>query len=71
MTDRINGILVVLEEDIRSDETEPILNALRCIRGVLRVEPNVADAEAYIAESRARTELVKELHAVLMKFARV
>lgn len=65
MTDRINSFLVVLDHDIRDDDIEPILNALRMVRHVLSVEPHVASFEDHVAESRARHELgMKALNAV-------
>lgn len=33
MTDRINGFWVALEKDTRIDDAEPILNAVRLLRG--------------------------------------
>ena len=41
MTDRYNFLVVVLEENIRDDDAETILNAIRMVKGVLSVEGNV------------------------------
>ena len=65
MTDRINSFIVVLESDIRDDDAQPTIDAIRQIRGVLSVEPNVSDAMAFIAESRARRELGTKIWKVL------
>ena len=54
MTDRLNAITVVLDHDIRDDDAEPLLNAIRMLRGVLEVTPHVADYASHVAESRAR-----------------
>lgn len=51
MTDRHAGYVVTLAADIREDQAEEILTALRMVKGVLAVEPVVADA---LAESIAR-----------------
>ncbi len=56
MTDRYNGFFVTLEADVRSDDAEPILNAIRQIRGVLDVRPNVRSIEQYVVEQRVRRE---------------
>lgn len=55
MTDRHSAYLVTLAEDLREDEAESIMNALRHIKGVLAVEPAPADGlSVAIARSRER-----------------
>lgn len=34
MTDRVKGLTVIFEQDIRDDDCEYITNAIRMIRGV-------------------------------------
>jgi hypothetical protein len=65
VTDRLNGFYVVLERDIRTDDVEPLLDAVRCLRGVLSVRPNVANWESQVAEDRAKRELVTKIYEVL------
>ncbi len=65
MTDRIHSITVVLEENIRVDDAERILDALRMVKGVISADGNIADSESYMAESRARTELGAKLFEVV------
>lgn len=57
MTDRVNQLVVVLEEDIRVDDVEPLLNAIRQLRGVISVEANVVGTADYAASVRAKYEL--------------
>ncbi|MCP9947236.1 hypothetical protein [Actinomadura madurae] len=53
MTERHSGYLVALDHDIREDDAEAILNAIRMIKGVQSVQPVPAGAyEASIAEQR-------------------
>ena len=52
MTDRHAGYIVTLADDIRADDAEAIVNALRMVKGVLSVEPVVSDASLHIAERR-------------------
>ena len=52
MTDRYSSLTVVLERDIRDDDAEPLIAAIRQLRGVLRVVPKVADA-GEVARQRA------------------
>lgn len=65
MTDRHSGYLVVLKRDIREDDSEALLNAIRLIRGVERVQPIESDPMQQIAETRVRVELQKKLWSVL------
>lgn len=65
MTDRHAAYLVTLDTDIREDDAEAVITALRMVRGVLKVKPVPADANLAIAEDRARAELVRKLSDVL------
>lgn len=65
MTDRIHSLTVVLESTIREDDAEAIIQAIKMVKGVLSVSSNVADAESYMAEERARQELGERLMEVL------
>ena len=67
MTDRYNALVVVLERDIRSDDAEDIISALRMVKGVSSVTPNVSSLQDHIARARARTELAEKLWAVLQE----
>lgn len=55
MTDRVQSFLVALERDIRIDDAEPIRQALVQIRGVVGVEPVLADSESQTSDLRMRT----------------
>ncbi len=61
MTDRINALTVVLAEDMRDDDCEYVINAIRMIRHVLAVEPHVTDHNSYVAEMRVRAEWRKRM----------
>lgn len=65
MTDRHAGYLVVLAEDVREDDAEPVLNALRMVRGVAAVTPVEASHELQIAQLRTRRGLAAKLHAAI------
>ena len=65
MTDRYNGLFVILDHDIREDDAEPIISAIKQIRGVSDVRGHVAEVDVMIAEDRARRGLVKKLWEVL------
>lgn len=65
MTDRIKGLVVTLERDIREDDVEPIIDAIGQLRGVLSVVPDVVDVQDHMARERIRTELRAKLYAAL------
>lgn len=67
MTDRYNALTVVLERDIRDDDAEVIINAIKAIRGVLDVHGNVSDVESFVAQSRAKSEVIQELYTLIGK----
>jgi len=53
MTDHTNALVVVLEHDIRTDDVESLMQAIRHLRGVLSVTPNVSNVDSHIAQQRA------------------
>jgi hypothetical protein len=65
MSDRYNYLTVALEKDIRDDDAEALINAIMCLRGVLKVKPNVANSNDWLAEERARNELSTKLWNML------
>ena len=65
MTNRYHSLTVALDRDIRDDDAEPILMAIRMIKGVLSVKPKVADMDSNMAEDRARIDLGQKLWDVI------
>jgi hypothetical protein len=65
MTDRHAGYLVTLADDIREDDAEAILTALRMVRGVQSVEPVLASIDQQIAQSRADGVWRERIYKVL------
>lgn len=57
MTDRTNSLTVVLADDMRMDDAEPLMNAIRLLRGVIGVKARVSNIDGYIAEVQARHEI--------------
>lgn len=62
MTDRHAGYIVTLAKDIREDDAEGTLNALRMVRGVISVEPVVSGIEVHMAEERAKMGILTKLY---------
>jgi hypothetical protein len=66
MTDKIHGVVVVLENDIKIDAAEAgILLALRQLRGVIDVRPITVDFTNQIIRSQVRNELLTKLLKLL------
>lgn len=56
MTDRIHALTVVLRADLRDDDAEPTIAAIRELRHVVGVESHVADLAYYAARSQFSSE---------------
>lgn len=67
MTDRFKGFVVTLAEDLRSDDAQPTLDAIRMIKGVVSVLPSVVTPDDLINRERVRVELGNKLFEVLRK----
>lgn len=65
MTDRVKGLVVALETDIREDDVQVLVNAIKMLRGVLAVETKVADMDDWVNRSRIQSELRAKLFEVL------
>lgn len=65
MTDRIHALTVVLERDIRDDDLEGLVSAIKHLRGVGSVEQHVADLIDHSARNRVRHELQADAWRVL------
>lgn len=70
MTDRHAGYVVTLNEDIREDDAEAIINAIRMVKGVIDVRPIVSNVELMIAEDRADQEWREKIRQLLLNRSR-
>lgn len=65
MTDRFHSLTVVLGHDMREDDAESLMDAIRHMKGVIRVAGDVTSSDEYVAEMRVKTELSMKLWDVL------
>ena len=65
MTDRFNALTVVLESDIREDDAQALMSAIRLLHGVIEVKGNVSDPLQLVCDARARRELGEKFFAIL------
>ena len=65
MSDRIYALTVLLEAPVRDDDVAALIAAIGQLRGVLQVQPHVADVGLHWAEERARRTLEERLWKAL------
>jgi hypothetical protein len=64
MTHMLKGLVVAFDEDLRAEDAEAILNAIKQIRHVADVTPVGVKAEDWINRSQVRTELWEKIFKV-------
>ena len=67
MTDRHAGYIVTLSRDIREDDAEAVITALKMVKGVVGVEALVADPGLHMAEMRIGTEVRQKLYQFIQE----
>ena len=65
MTDRIKGLTVTLEPNMREDDAQAIIDAVRMVKGVIDVETHVADSDYHMARAAARVGMEKDLFELI------
>ena len=65
MTERHAGYVVTLAEDIREDDAEHILTALRMISGVVSVKPVTSDLGMVVAREQVHAEVRERVARLL------
>ena len=65
MTDRVHSIQVILEKDVRIDDVQAYIDALRLFRGVANVVVMGSGATEMMAVERARHELGSKILDVI------
>lgn len=65
MTDRINGLTVTLEPNMREDDAQCIIDAILLLKGVASVTTHVADSMHHFAVEQAKAEMRKKIWEVV------
>lgn len=65
MSTRIKGFKIALAEDIREDDAEQVITALKMIKGVVGVEPLSGTAEDYILDIRVKARVRDALYELI------
>lgn len=61
------GYIVILEDEIKKEYSEATISAIRQLRGVLDVQPVVANLEFHMAKEQATWEVKKQILDVFRK----
>ncbi len=67
MSDRYHALTVLLDPPLKDEDALGLIEAIRHLRGVVDVQPHVADVDTYWAQEAARRQLIQEMYAVLTK----
>ena len=65
MTDRLKGVIVTFDVDIREDDVEPLIQAIYQLRHVLSVDLITANFDDEMNRSRVKHELRMKLFKIL------
>lgn len=65
MTDRLDSLTVVLSEDIRVDDAEPLIAAIKQLKGVLSVTGSKVEPANWVARERVRHEIGRKLLEII------
>lgn len=62
MTERVKGLVVSLERDIREDDIETIVNAIKMVKGVQGVTLNIASHDDWMNRTRIKLEIEHKIY---------
>jgi len=68
MTQRLKGVTVTFNQDIREDDAECIINAIKMVKGVIHVAPVETNVDDYMNRMKVQTELEKVIWNALDKY---
>ena len=65
MTDRLKGLTVAFEKDIREDDAKCIVAAISMIKGVASVTASISSAEDWMNRQQVKSEVIKKIYQVV------
>ncbi len=65
MTDRLKGLVVAFDKDIREDDAECIINAILMIKGVSGVHTSISSSEDYMNRQQIKMEMTGKFYDVI------
>lgn len=67
MTDKIKAITVVLEPNILEYDAGEIVSAISLLKGVVSVQPHIADGSSDIEREQAKHEIWKKICDIIFE----
>lgn len=61
MTARVRSLTIALDDDIRTDDVESLVNAIKMMRNVLSVTTNEVNPNDWATERRVKLETAQKL----------
>lgn len=68
MTDRLKGVIVTFEADIREDDAQEIINAILMIKGVVDVTTSIRSHDDIMNRTRIASELKTKVWEVFRDY---
>lgn len=65
MTQRVKGLLVSLEHDIREDEIKYIINAIGMVKGVQSVTINTVNQDDWLNRARIKNQIESKIYQAI------
>lgn len=65
MSDRIKGLTVTLRPNMREDDAQCVINAIKMLNGVIDVKAHVANLDHNFAVTTAKRDLQQKLRDIL------
>lgn len=65
MTDRIKGLVVTLDKDIRDDDVQQIIDAIKMIKCVIGVSGSVRNIDDHINRVKIKHDLEMKIYKAL------
>lgn len=66
MSDRVQTLTVTLDKEYRTDDIQPILDAIRCMKTVKSVKHGkILDPDNYVARQTVLSDFIRDLYSLL------
>ena len=62
MTDRLKGLVVAFENDIREDDAQCVIDAILMIKGVSGVTTSISGSEDYMNRQQIKREVIDKIY---------
>ena len=67
MTDTVKGFTVTLEKDVRIDDIETTMQAIRMIKGIADVQPSVTNSDDLMNRMMIMVDIKKQFYQFIQR----